>query len=156
MSVQCSLYVASQAEVAEFREQGWVPDDWVLELGEDRIIDLDKNWQIIGAVLEAGDDGELAGQLLTGGEPIGAPDYTGFGPARLIEPSQARELSKVLAGIGEVEFRRRAGRADLWITFGVAPEVSPDFDYIVDQYLQLRAAYARAAAQEKSVIVWLY
>ena len=160
MSVQCSLYVASQAEVADFREQSWVPDDWVLELGEDRIIDLDKNWQVICAVLEAGDNGDFAAESLTGsltgGAPIGDHDYTGFGPARLIEPSQARELSTVLADIDEAEFRQRADRADLWTTYGVAADVSPDFDYIVDQYLQLRAAYQRASTQEKSVIVWLH
>ncbi len=150
----CSLYVASQAEVEEFRRNGWVPDDWVLEFGEEKIVDLDKNWQPICDALAIGDDGELARQALLGGEPIGDPDYTGFGPARLIEAARARDLSAVLQSIDAADFRERAGRADLWTNYGVSPDSTADFDYVVRQYLEVRDAYQRAAHHGKSVIVW--
>lgn len=155
MGVQCSLYVASEEDVETFRDAGWVPDDWVLGLGHEQILELNKNWAPIRDALFAGFDGEHAAQAVLGGDAIGDPHYTGFGPARLVSVDQVREIAAVLDRIDEAEFRARAARADLWQLHGVAPDRGEGFDEVTDAYLRLRAAYRHAATHEKSVISWL-
>jgi hypothetical protein len=157
VSVNCSLYVASAVEVEDFRREGWVPDEWQLELGSEVIVELSKMWEPICAVLSAADNGDLAQQALLGGGPIGDPDYTGFGPARLQQPDAVHELAAVLQGIDEAMFRDLAGSADATGDQHTSQGFEgPDhLDDVVSRYLQVRDAYGRAADRAHSVVVWM-
>ncbi len=152
MTVQCSLYVASAGEVEEFRRRGWIPDEWLLDLGEDQILDLGQDWELICAALDEPPPAGAAAQALLGGDPVGR-DYTGFGPARLISDRQVAEFADALERFDEERFRSRVAESDLGVVAGLATDTDA-LDAVVALYARLVAAYRRAADQAKSVIVW--
>jgi hypothetical protein len=127
-----------------------LPDGWV--------VDLDKSWHGIHWLLcgSAWEADQPAGQAILGGREVG--EDLGYGPARLLDPDGVRAVAEALAAVdgGDLGARMDPGAmaaADLypqiWDEAGLYDE------YLLPHYEQLRAFYARAAAEGLAVLLTL-
>ena len=83
----------------------------------------------------------LAGKLLYTGD-----DYI----MSLKTPAQVKDVAAVLAGLDEVEFRRRYARIDIASYDGQVGD--EDFGYTWDRFQDERRLYQRAAAEDRHVL----
>jgi len=131
--------------------------------GEDEppnYIDVDKAWHGIHFMLTGSADGgeEPLSLAVLGGEEVG--EDMGYGPARLLTPQQVQAVSVALTTLGEDGFRSRFAPQKME-TAGVYPDViwvrdgQEALDYVLENYQQLVAFYADAAARGDGAVLWL-
>jgi len=122
------------------------------ESASDYLAQSDKSWDAMHRTLA---DGELtweggdyplnhtvlAGKLLYTGD-----DYI----LSLKTPAQVKDVAAVLAGLDEVEFRRRYARIDIASYDGQVGD--EDFGYTWDRFQDERRLYQRAAAEDRHVL----
>lgn len=121
-------------------------------------IALDKAWHAIHFLLTGTAwDGDLPAGFLLAGTPIGDEDL-GYGPARLLDPAQVREVADLL---------RATDRATLWARwdseaiakleiYGVDPKrPASEEEYVGAHYEVLRQYVLDAAARGEGLALWL-
>ena len=122
------------------------------ESASDYLAQSDKSWDAMHRTLA---DGELtweggdyplnhtvlAGKLLYTGD-----DYI----LSLKTPAQVKDVAAVLAGLDEVEFRRRYARIDIASYDGQVGDEG--FGYTWDRFQDERRLYQRAAAEDRHVL----
>jgi len=132
----------------------------VLEEGYEAGIDLDKSWHAIHYLLTGSTwEGEKpACFLLSGGEQVGDEDV-GYGPARVLRPTDVRRFDAVLQQVDSAELRRRYDPPAL-----VKAEIYPDiwdreeereenFEYVSQYFEELRRFISDVANQENGIII---
>lgn len=131
-------------------------DDDLLDGDDAPVIDLDKMWHGIHFLLVEGEEDQVAGQVVLGGQEIG--DDVGFGPVRYLVPG---EVEAVAAHLDGTPFEVIAGRfdADRMNALGIYPEIWDD-DGVLDEelapaYERLVAFYRTAAERGEVVLVAL-
>ncbi len=123
----------------------------------DSLLSMDKEWQGIHYLLtgEAWSTGGPLGQVILGGSEFG-PDL-GYGPARLLSPSQVKEIAARLKDYTLESFKSRYDPKAM-MKAQIYPEVweregNTGLVWLVAGYQRVVEFYGRAAAQGKAVIL---
>ncbi len=122
------------------------------------VVEIDKAWHGVHFVLtgSAEPDGSVLGNVILGGEEIG--DDAGYGPARLIDPSDVRLISEALATFDDGALAARFD-ADVMTDLGIYPDVWDEdgetIEFIADAVDVVRRAYTDAATKGHGMLVWL-
>jgi len=134
------------------------PDD---DLGEpEHSIDVDKSWHGLHYLL-TGHAGEAHGplaQAILGGESIG--EDLGMGPARILTPSQVKEIAAELGQLTDEDLRARYKPVEM-TALQIYPELiwerdgEDSFAYLVANFEVMAAFYREAAARGDGVVLLL-
>jgi hypothetical protein len=144
--------VRDPASVTSFLAEAIEEQD---ELGAD-FLDVDKSWQgihflLTGAVV--GGDAPLAWAVCA---PTAIGDDVGYGPARVLMPSEVVEVSKALAPITADKMKRRCN----WDVMNER-QIYPrgwkigDEAYIAENFTQLKKLYESAARRRMAIVQWI-
>lgn len=141
----------------------------VLELLEDEgtrtgaeSIDLDKAWHGIHYLLtgSAWEGGSPLGYLVEGGEPVGEVDV-GYGPARVLRPSQVQEFGAALEQVAPEHLQQRFDprammKADIYPSIWGRNSAEDDaLGYLLDHFQRLRAFVAQVRQLGKGLVFGL-
>jgi hypothetical protein len=134
------------------------PDDGDGELPNS--CDLDKAWHCIHFML-CGDplpSKSVLSLAILGGTEIG--DDVGYGPARILQPEQVRDVAVALSQIDSAAFKvryepERMQKADVYLADMCVRDGDDAFDYLLDNYMKLVAFYREAAQRGDGAILWL-
>jgi hypothetical protein len=95
-----------------------------------------------------------AGEAIFGGTPIGPDDY--YGPARLLSAERVAAVHGALSAVDRTALRARYDAAALSAA-DIYPQIWDEegeaLDYLLENYEELRAFYAAAAAGGSAVLV---
>lgn len=129
---------------------------------DDKLLCIDKAWHAIhymvtGCPWDTPEDNPL-GQLVLGGQPINDEDM-GYGPARLIPKETVSQLSDALQSWDEAVFRESFHMQDM-IADEIYPVMSDEdeelfFEYIWENFKELKTFYHEAARNRQNVIAFL-
>jgi len=122
--------------------------------------DVDKTWHAIHFMLAGSPDGVDAppeAMAVLGGEEVG--DEIGYGPARLLSPSQVAMVAKGLEPLTPEVFGRRYRPKEMDAA-DIYPQIwerdgAEGLEYILAYYQQLRTFYLDAAQRGDGAILWL-
>ena len=128
-------------------------------------ISLDKAWHGLHYLLTgtAWEGEEPSCYLVSEGEQVGDEEQhdVGYGPARVLSPSQVAEFSRAVNELTSVEIRRRFDASDMtklaiypeiWDRQG--PDAQDNYDYLEQAAGELDGFLGRAVAHEKAVLVY--
>ncbi|MFZ6749027.1 YfbM family protein [Undibacterium sp. Ren11W] len=122
--------------------------------------DVDKSWHCIHFMLcgevDAGES--ILSLAILGGSEIG--EDVGYGPARIIEASQVREIANALSQIDGDTFKSRyepkkMQDADIYLADMCVRDGDDAFDYLLQNYIGLVGFYQDAAKRGDGVVAWL-
>lgn len=122
------------------------------------VVAIDKAWHGVHFVLtgSAEPDGSVLGNAVLGGEEIG--DDAGYGPARLVSPSEVVAIRDALASFDDASLAARFD-ADVMTDLGIYPDVWDEdgdtIEFIADAVDTVRRAYTEAASRGHGMLVWL-
>ena len=119
--------------------------------------DIDKSWHAIHYLITGSTEtnGTPAGDAILGGRPVGGD--LGYGPARLIEPSQVKQIAEALqdvdleAAYDDID-HSAANQADVYLGFEFSDNEKRHLCRFFDA---LRDAYSTAAFRESAVLTYL-
>jgi len=139
-------------------EEFLFPDDGDSE--PPNCMDVDKAWHCIHFMLTGeADEGPAPLSLaILGGEEIG--DDVGYGPARVLQPGQVRDIAVALSRIDEPAFKARFDpqamlTANIYLSEMCVRDGDDALDYLLEKYLALVEFYRAAADRDDGVILWL-
>jgi hypothetical protein len=127
----------------------------LLEADDATSVDVDKAWHAIHWLLTGSDDATPAvvSAAILGGEPVG--DDVGYGPARILSPS---DVGAVAAALRELDAPTLRGRMDgpAMTEAGIYPMIWDEDDvfdeYLAPSYERLRTFYLAAEDAGEAVI----
>jgi hypothetical protein len=157
MSMILTLAQLSPRAVAEL---GASPDADALFEIMDAGVDLDKAWHGIHFMLagEAWGGAMPAATLLLGGRELGE-DFVGYGPARLLSPSEVSSFNDYLVALTKDAFDARFN-AQAMIDAKIYPDIwerdlngEPDGRPYMKEYFSILKEYVAAAAQSNAAML---
>lgn len=162
MSMNAYLAAIDARTLAEFQRDPDGIADYLEDLEEagGSELRLRKMWQALHFML-TGTAWEIEGplgQALLGGEDIG-PDI-GYGPARILMPSDVLEISNALSKISVAEFRARFApermeAEDIYPTMIWVREKDTVIDELTSLFEALKAFYQAAASRKNGLVLWM-
>lgn len=134
------------------------PEEEALPAGAGPSLGLHKDWQLLhwgitGQVDEA--PGPL-GQAVLGGEELG--EDLGYGPARLLAPSEVKAVASALGRLALDDLRRQLAQPppeEVYSADFLVEEGEEAVEEVVELFGELVAFYREAAAQGQAVLLWL-
>lgn len=123
-------------------------------------MDVDKAWHCIHFMLTGQADGgeEPLAWAIGGGEEIG--EDCGYGPARILQPSQVKSVAIALSAIDKTAFASRYNpaamkAADIYLSDMCVRDGDEALGYIVENYVRMADFYRDAAARGDGAILLL-
>lgn len=128
----------------------------ILETEGPEALDIDKAWHGLHFLLSGSprETKDLAGQIIMGGERIG--EDLGYGPAQYHSPEVVKKIHALLNSLAPEALQKRfdIGRME---RAGIYPSIwkadgDESLQYLIENYKQLSAFYAKAAKAGKGVL----
>lgn len=131
------------------------------QLESEHSMDVDKSWHCIHFMLTGDAEGGKAplAWAIMGGEDCG--EDAGYGPARILQPGQVKDVAAALSAIDRAEFISRYDpvamkSADIYLSDMCVRDGDEALEYIVEHYLRLVQFYQSAAERGDGVALLLY
>lgn len=161
MSMNAYMIALTPAELEKFRRDPALISAVVFDRRRSPgTLQLHKMWQALHFMLTgtAWDSSGALGQAILGGADVG-PDI-GYGPARILTPTEVQETSDALGRITAAEFKRRFApeemeAQDIYPTGIWVAEKDTITDDLVVLFEQLVAFYRGAASRKDSALLWM-
>lgn len=158
-SMRMRFYAITSADASAFEKDASKLKAFLSQTNHSDALNIDKAWHgihylLTGSAKATRDPASLA---VLGGKEIGAD--LGYGPARLLSPSQVKEVAAVLRRQTPEELRAKYAPKrmekleiypDIWVRDGNEAR-----DYLIDYYQKLARFYERAASAGQAVIITL-
>jgi hypothetical protein len=114
-------------------------------------VDLDKSWHGIHFVLTGNleDDGSPLSGAILGGQPLGDGD---FEEAIFLPPDQVRRTAEALAALDDADFAA-LHESRTWTDAVYGPN---DYEYFLENFLEVAAFFEQAAARGNAVMKFFY
>lgn len=155
--MRLTLVMVSPQEIQRLARDETAIARLVLEPKADSVLELDKEWHGIHFLLNgnAWSTRGPYGKVILGGKEIGGD--LGYGPARVLTPSEVADIATRLKSVSVDQLRRRYDPHAM-MKAQVYPEVweregLEAYEWLVTGYRQLVNFYVRAAEQRKAVIL---
>ena len=128
---------------------------------ETPVLDVDKSWEAIFFILTgsalAEDPDHPMGRVVFSQQFFDEDQDMGYGPAHYVTPDQVKELNTELQLITDEEVRSRfdGQRMDEMSIYPEGWEEEGSFDYLADNFMELRSFYASAALNNAAVVFFV-
>jgi len=158
-SMRMRLYAITSADASALEKDESKLKAFISQTNGSEVLSMDKAWHgihylLTGSAKATRDPASLA---VLGGKEIGAD--MGYGPARLLSPSQVKEIAAVLKQQTPEKLRAKYAPKnmekleiypDIWVRDGNEAR-----DYLLDYYQKLARFYEQAASAGQAVIITL-
>ena len=118
-------------------------------------LDIDKAWDGISFILRQIDPTEELAQIILSGALIDEEQDFGCGPAHYLTPNEVATFNTVLSKITKTDLIAHFNPDEM---DDIYPQIWADedaFDYIYDNFQNMQAFYAQAAANKEAIIATL-
>ena len=159
MSMIANFLRVADKELEEYKKDSQLLEDRIYNDDNDpNFIEIGKSWDGIIYLL-TGDNAENAtGELLNiifSGQLIDEEQDLGYGPAHYLKSEQVKEMNKKISGIGIEELRQRF-KPDEMTNLEVYPWIWEEgemaFEYLFDNFEELRKFYSAASENDQAII----
>jgi hypothetical protein len=123
-------------------------------------MDVDKSWHCIHYMLTEGSDDTTnpLNWAIFGGDALG--EDVGYGPARIVKPSEVETISSALSAIDEEKFKSRYAPVemqanDIYLAEMCVRDGDEALGYLVQNFRALVDFYHGAATRGEGVILWV-
>jgi uncharacterized protein DUF1877 len=118
-------------------------------------LSLEKSWHSLHYLLTgtAGKSDSVLGKTILGGKEIG-PDI-GYGPARYLEPSEVKEIAKVLKNVSKKDLAVRFDLRAMQAAKIYACRDADELELAQDYFAQMTDYYGEAAKRGDAMLLYL-
>ncbi len=145
------------SEVIFFEDDDDCGDDYD---GEGNMLSIEKAWQAIAYVLTKGADESRAISRVVFGREV-SDEEIGYAPATYITEEEVKEIAEEIEGIGKEDFRARFDfkgmrDEDVYLVADVPDDEEEEvFDYVWENFRELKEFYKKAAMRNKCLLFFV-